>query len=64
MEHVYKSYTILIITWASLERSGYTPEVRISRKVPVVAQTLKPNKAFPNKEEVENFAPGSRQDVD
>ena len=56
MEHAYKSHTIVITTWASLDRNGYTPEVRISKKAPIVLQTLKLNKAFPTKEEAENFA--------
>ena len=56
MEHAYKSHTILINTWASLDRNGYTPEVRISKKAPIVLQTLKLNNAFPAKEEAEKFA--------
>ena len=56
MEHAYKSHTIVITTWASLDRNGYTPEVRVSKKTPIVLQTLKLNNAFPTKEEAENFA--------
>jgi hypothetical protein len=56
MEHAYKSHTIVIATWASLDRNGYTPEVRISKKAPIVLQTLKLNNAFPTKEEAEKFA--------
>jgi hypothetical protein len=56
MEHAYKSHTIVITTWASLDRNGYMPEVRISKKAPIAFQTLKLNNAFPTKEEAENFA--------
>ena len=56
MEHAYKSHTIVITTWANLDRNGYTPEVRISKKAPIAFQTLKLNNAFPTKEEAENFA--------
>ena len=56
MEHAYKSHTIVITTWASLDRNGYRPEVRVSKKTPIVLQTLKLNKSFPTKEEAENFA--------
>jgi predicted negative regulator of RcsB-dependent stress response len=56
MEHKYKSHTIVITSWASLDRNGYTPEVRIAKKAPIIFQTLKLNKAFPTKEEAENFA--------
>jgi hypothetical protein len=55
MEHVYKSHTIVITTWACLDRNGYTPEVRVSKKAPSVFQTMRLNKAFPTKEEAENF---------
>ena len=41
MEHAYKSHTIVITTWASLDRNGYMPEVRISKKAPIAFQTLK-----------------------
>lgn len=56
MEHAYKSHTIVITTWASLDRNGYTPEVRISKKPPIIVQTLKLNNAFPTKEEAAIFA--------
>ena len=56
MEHAYKSHTIVITTWACLDRNGYTPEVRVSTKAPVAFKTLKLNNAFPTKEEAENFA--------
>ena len=56
MEHAYQAHTIVITTWASLDRNGYTPEVRISKKPPIVFQTMKLNNAFPTKEEAENFA--------
>jgi hypothetical protein len=56
MEHAYKSHTIVITTWACLDRNGYTPEVRVSTKAPVAFQTLKLNNAFPTKEEAQNFA--------
>jgi hypothetical protein len=55
MDHAYKSHTIVITTWASLDRNGYTPEVRISKETPIIFQNLKVNKAFPTKEEAENL---------
>ena len=54
MEHAYKSHRIVITTWASLDRNGYTPEVRA--KAPNVFQTLKLNIAFATKEQAENSA--------
>ena len=56
MKHAYKSHQIVITTWASLDRNGYTPKVRISKKAPIIFQNLKLNKAFPTKEEAEKFA--------
>ena len=56
MEHAYKPHTILITTWASLDRNGYTPDVGISKKASKVFQTVKLNDAFPVKEEAEKFA--------
>ena len=55
MEHAYKSHTIVIATWPCLDRNGYTPEVRVSKKAPIVFHTLRLNKAFPTKEEAEKF---------
>ena len=34
MEHNYKSPCIVITTSADLNRNGYTPEVRITKKAP------------------------------
>jgi hypothetical protein len=56
MEHAYKSHTIVITTWASLDRNGYTPEFRMSKKASKVFQTVKLNNAFATKEEAEKFA--------
>ena len=56
MEHAYKSHTIVITTWASLDRNGYTPEFRISKKASKVFQTVKLNNAFATKKEAERFA--------
>jgi hypothetical protein len=56
MEHQYKSHTIVITSWASLDRNGYTPEFRITKKAPVIFQSLKINQAFATKEDAENFA--------
>jgi hypothetical protein len=58
MKHGYKSYTIIITTWANLDRYGYTPEFRISEKASKVFQTVKLNNAFATKEEAETFALG------
>lgn len=52
----YKSHTIVITTWASLDRNGYTPEFRIIKKAPKVFQSEKLNSAFATKEEAEKFA--------
>jgi hypothetical protein len=38
------------------ERKGYTPEIRVSKKAPVVFQTLNLDNAFPTKEEARDFA--------
>jgi hypothetical protein len=56
MAHNYKSHTVAITTWASLDRNGYTPEFRIIKKPLVVIHSLKLNQAFPTKQEAENFA--------
>lgn len=56
MEHKYKSHSIVITTWASLDRNGYTPEFRITKKAPKLFQAEKINNAFRTKEEAEDFA--------
>jgi len=55
MEHAYKSHTIVITTWASLDRNGYTPEFRLTRKASKVFQTVKLDNASATKEEAEKF---------
>ena len=54
MKHQYKSQTILITTWASLD--GFTTELRISKKAPHLFQSLKINRSFPTKAEAEAYA--------
>ena len=46
MLHQYKSYTIVITSWANLDPDGFRPEYRISRKAPPVSQSLKINQTF------------------
>ena len=58
MEHAYNLTLIVITTWASLDRNGSTPEVRIAKKLPLILQTMRLNNAFPTKEEAEKFALG------
>jgi hypothetical protein len=64
MEHAYKSHTIVITTWASLDRNGYTPEVRISKKALIDFQTLKLSNAFPTKEEAVNALEAAKKWID
>ena len=54
MKHQYKSHSILITTWGSLD--GFTTELRISKKAPNVFQSLKINRGFPTKAEAESYA--------
>ena len=56
LEHAYKSHRIVISTLSTPERKGYTPEIRVSKKAPVVFQTLNLDNAFPTKEEARDFA--------
>jgi hypothetical protein len=54
MKHQYKSHSILITAWASLD--GFTTELRISKETPNVFQSLKINQSFPTKAEAETYA--------
>ena len=56
MQHQYKSYTIVITSWANLDPDGFRPEYRISRKAPPVSQDLKINQTFSTKKEAEDYA--------
>jgi hypothetical protein len=56
MDYKYKSHSIVITTWASLDRNGYTPEFRITKKAPKLFQKEKLNNASRTKEEPGNFA--------
>ena len=56
MEHKYKSHTIVITSWGNLDPDGFRPELRISKKTPIVFQSLKINQTFPTREEAEDYA--------
>ena len=56
MQHQYKSYTIVITSWANLDPDGFRPEYRINRKAPPVSQSLKINQTFSTKKEAEDYA--------
>jgi len=56
MQHQYKSYTIVITSWGSLDPDGFRPEYRINRKAPPVAQSVKINQTFSTKKEAEDYA--------
>lgn len=56
MEHKYRSHTIVITSWGNLDPDGYRPEFRISKKAPIVSQSLKINQTFPTRKEAEDYA--------
>ena len=56
MQHQYKSYTIVITSWANLDPDGFRPEYRISRKAPSVSHDRKINQTFLTKKEAEEYA--------
>jgi hypothetical protein len=56
MEHKYRSHTILITSWGSLDPDGFRPEYRINKKAPIVSQSLKINQTFPTRKEAEDYA--------
>ena len=56
MQHQYKSYTIVITSWANLDPDGFRPEYRISRNAPPLSQSLKINQTFSTKKEAEDYA--------
>lgn len=56
MQHKYKSYNIVITSWANLNPDGFRPEYRISMKAPSLCQSLKINQTFPTRKEAEDYA--------
>jgi hypothetical protein len=56
MDYKYKSHRIVITTCASVDRNGYTPEFRITKKAPKLFQDEKLNNVSRTKEEAGNFA--------
>ena len=56
MQHQYKSYTIVITSWANLDPDGFRLEYRISRNAPPLSQSLKINQTFSTKKEAEDYA--------
>ena len=56
MQHQYKSYTIVITSWANLDPDGFRPEYRISKNPPIVSKSLKINQTFCTKKEAEDYA--------
>ena len=56
MEHKYRSHTILITSWGNLAPDGFRPEYRISRKAPIISQSMKINQTFPTRKEAEDYA--------
>jgi hypothetical protein len=56
MEHKYRSHTILITSWGNLAPDGFRPEYRISRKTPIISQSMKINQTFPTRKEAEGYA--------
>jgi hypothetical protein len=56
MDYEYKSHSILVTLWPSLNPDGFIPDIRISNGAPLVFQKLKVTEAFPTKEEAEAHA--------
>ena len=54
MEHEYKSHSILVTAWASLNPDGFIPEIRISNQPPAAYRRLKISQLFTTKEEAES----------
>ena len=55
MEHYYKAHSILISTWGRLDPDGFRPELRISRKAPVIFKAFKLNQTFSSREAAEGY---------
>lgn len=55
MEHLYKTHSILISTWARLDPDGFRPELRIIKKAPIILRTLKINETFSTREAAETY---------
>ena len=56
MQHKYKSYSIVITSWANLNPDGFRPEYRISMRAPSLSQSVKINQMFPTRKEAEDYA--------
>jgi hypothetical protein len=56
MEHPYKSHTILITCWPTLEPFGFAPEIRISNKHQLIEKSFKFAQKFETKVEAEAYA--------
>lgn len=56
MQHKYKSYNIVITSWANLNPDGFRPEYRISMKASSLCQSLKINQTFPTRKYAEDYA--------
>ena len=56
MDHPYKSHTILIACWPTLEAFGFTPEIRINNKNLLLVKSFKFTQKFDTKAEAETYA--------
>ncbi len=56
MQHKYKSYNIVITSWANLNPDGFRPEYRISMNTASLSQSLKINLTFATRREAEDYA--------
>jgi hypothetical protein len=55
-EHPYKSHTILITCWPTLEPFGCLPEIRINNKHQIVVKSFKFTQKFKTKAEAETYS--------
>ncbi len=56
MEHPYKSHSILISCWPTLEPFGFTPEIRINNKHQLLVKSFKFTQKFATRAEAEAYA--------
>ena len=56
MEHEYKSHTVLITCWPTLEPLGFAPQIRIANNDLGIVKTFKFAQRFHTRAEAETYA--------
>jgi hypothetical protein len=55
MEHSYKSHTVLITCWPTLEPFGFVAEIRVNNEHLVLVKSFKFTQRFKTKAEAETY---------